>query len=120
MDNNEGNSEEADFYGGVEHRNGGTDDNGNARRPVKNFEDLMEAMDEDTAVRRKDAARNDNLMDRVTVHIKEKGCIYANSKDLCVCAILSLARYLHAKPRDETGPLSIFSRAVPPRSHRRR
>jgi hypothetical protein len=26
MDNNEGNSEEADFYGGVEHRNGGTDD----------------------------------------------------------------------------------------------
>jgi hypothetical protein len=31
--------------------------------------------------------------------------IYANSKDPCVYAILSLARYLHANPRDETGPL---------------
>jgi hypothetical protein len=93
MDNNEGNSEEVDFYGGVEHRNGGTDDNGNARRPVKNFEDLMEAMDEDdTAARRKHAARNDNIMDRVTVHIKDrlhlcklKGSVRV--RDLVACSL---------------------------------
>jgi hypothetical protein len=52
MDNNEGNSVEADFYGGVEHRDGGNDDNGNALRPVQNYKDLMEAMDDEDTVRR--------------------------------------------------------------------